>query len=72
VKNMKFTIRRTSLRMRDSKAPPCEEAYRENDKWMVKIRSLKALIEFTDKYDSIILDGNVENATIEIYDTWRE
>ena len=75
---MKFTVRRTSMY---SENRPCDEAVREyspqenKEVWVVKIKDLKQLCEFTRKYgDSIVLttyEGNYP-PEIEIYDDYRE
>ena len=75
---MKFIVSRTSM---SSENKPCDEAIREynpqesKEVWVVKIKDLKQLCEFTRKYgDSIVLityEGTYL-PEIEIYDDYRE
>ena len=75
---MKFIVSRTSMH---SENRPCDEAIREyspqesKEVWVVKIKDLKQLCEFTRKYeDSIVLTTYKEPylPEIEIYDDCRE
>lgn len=76
---MKFIVGRTSM---SSKNKPCDEAIREynaqenKEVWVVEIKDLKQLCEFTKKYgNSIVLityDNEAYLPEIEIYDDYRE
>ena len=61
---MIFEITRASLR--DEK--PCEEAYKLEGEWKIKINSLGELLKFIGKYGAIIIDDK----EIVIYDDYIE
>lgn len=71
---MEFRITRTSSINDEEK--PCEEAYKKKigskEKWCIKINSLEELLEFSDKYDDIVLLNFGKIKMIEIYDDYRE
>ena len=76
---MKFIVSRTS---EYSKNRPCDEAIREynsqekKEVWVVKIKDLKQLCEFTRKYgnNNVLTTSEAETRLpeIEIYDDYRE
>lgn len=68
---MKFNVSRTSLWF-DKK--PCEEAEKQKDgKWILKIKTLKELLSFCEKYEPIIIAKDKDGLySVEIYDDWRE
>ena len=76
---MKFFVHRTSG-LQDGK--PCEEATENVAKeavsfwnnWTVEINSLDELIQFVEKYGTVIIDRSYDGKAfvLEIYDTWRE
>ena len=49
---------------------PCDEAFKEDDKWFVEIKTLEELIDFKNKYGKIILFKN--DNLLWIYDGWIE
>ena len=68
---MEFNVSRTSLWLNEK---PCEEAEKQKDgKWILKIKTLKELLSFCDKYEPVIIAKDTDGSySVEIYDDWRE
>jgi hypothetical protein len=69
---MKFIVSRTSLWKEEK---PCEEAYKEGERWFVDIRNLKELLCFIDKHGKCIISKHIYNKEvmeIEIYNDYGE
>ena len=69
---MQFKITRTS-----DHVPPCPEATRLDDDWIVQIETIEDLMAFVVRHDTDIIvhkgiDGPIPVASIEIYDDYRE
>lgn len=42
------------------------------DGWMIKVNSIKQLIDFVSKYGDVVISTHFGTPEIEIYDTYRE
>lgn len=73
---MKFKIIRTSqiFDCEEKHLKPCDEAFLEDGRWLIEIKTLEDLITFTKKYGKIILEKDYcsKEVAIEIYDDFRE
>ena len=71
---MEFRVIRSS-QWSDEKPRNVKEAYQKGENWYIKIGKLEDLIDFYNKYGSLIIGSNWDNEKemqIEIYDDYRE